>query len=133
MHNNRRGYPCYVSSSSLFPSPPCAWNVNSKPPNKAASKSIQGSWQVGSKWSGQQESTSTLSVLTLDIAPKRFQSTHNPYRRPWLRCSSTGRASMSSRTCTLLRFPGDSGPGYLKILFSQETPQLRRCFFFHIN
>lgn len=76
-------YPCYVSSPSLVHSPPCAWNVNSKPLNKAASKPIQGSWQVGSKLSGQEDSTNTLYVLTLNIALKRFQSVHDLYGRPW--------------------------------------------------
>ena len=76
---NRRGYPCCVSSSSLVPSPPCAWNVNSKPQNKAAGKPMQGSRQVGSKWSGQQESTNAAYVLTLHLDVKRLQSVHDLY------------------------------------------------------
>lgn len=78
-----------VSSCSLVPSPPCDWNVNSKPLKRAASKPTEGSWQVGSKWSRQQEDTSTFYTLTLSIALQIFQSTHNLHGRPWLGCPDT--------------------------------------------
>lgn len=131
LHNNRRGYPCYVSSCSLVPSHACDWNVNSKPLNMAASKPTEGSWQVGSKWSRQQENTDMFYALTLNIALQIFQSTHNLYRRPWLRCPDTWRMSMQSILylhITLLswRF----WFWVLKDPFSQEKPQLTKCFFF---
>lgn len=100
-----------VSSCSLVPSPPCDWNVNSKPLKRAASKPTQGSWQVGSKWSRQQEDTSTFYALTLSVALQIFQSTHNLRGRPWLGCPDTWRMSLQPCICTSLCFPEESGFG----------------------